>query len=155
MPFGAEMQTAHWSDERGIALAVALFALAVMGAIVGGNFFAGQLEQQSGRNTLFAHQAAEAAEAGLSDATASLPAATLEALPLGGEPLDLGTITLEGRVSVSRQVWRLTAKVFLIRARGIRTDAAGAPLAARSLGSLVQLVSTDVTVLERGWVQLY
>jgi hypothetical protein len=155
MHSGAETETPHSSDERGIALAVALFALAVIGAIVAGNFFAGRLEQQSGRNTLFAHQAAEGAEAGLSDATSNISAATLESLPVGGEPLDLGTLTLEGRVSVSRQVSRLTANVFLIRARGIRTDAAGAPLAARSLGSMVRLVNTDVTVIERGWVQLY
>ena len=54
-----------------MALAMALFALVVIGLLVAGRFFAGRLEQQSGQNTLYAAQAAEAAEAGLSDALGS------------------------------------------------------------------------------------
>jgi type II secretory pathway component PulK len=65
------------SDERGIALLIALVALGVIGALVGGIFFAARLEQQSGQNALYAVQAGEAAEAGLSEAVATLdPAAS-------------------------------------------------------------------------------
>jgi hypothetical protein len=152
------------NDERGLALAIAVFALAVIGALVGGTFFAGRLEQQSGQNVLFAVQAGEGAEAGLSDAIATVAAATLERLPVGGAPLDLGTLTLAGGVSASRQVARLTGRLFLIRARGVRHSVAGTTLAVRSLGLLVRLGppaergadSGRVARLgERGWVQLY
>ena len=46
------------SDERGIALAVAIFALVVIGALVAGAFYAGRIEQQTGRNTFTAAQVA-------------------------------------------------------------------------------------------------
>lgn len=149
-------------NERGIALAVAIFALVVIGAMVAGNFFAGRLEQQSGQNAFFAGQAAEAAEAGLTDAMATTSAAALDALSVSGPPLDLGTITLNGGVIANRQVSRLTSSLFLIRALGTRQDASGAPLARRSVGLLVR-VATDsstgtavvVPLAERGWVQLY
>ena len=53
------MQASRVSNERGMALAVAIFALVVIGALVAGTFFAGRLEQQSGQNTFYASQAAE------------------------------------------------------------------------------------------------
>ena len=152
------------NDESGIALAIAVFALAVIGALVGGTFFVGRLEQQSGRNAFFAVQAGEVAEAGLSDAIATVAVTTLEALPVGGAPFDIGTLTLAGGVSASRQVTRLTGSLFLIRSRGVRHSAAGTTLAVRSLGLLVRLGpaadsaadSGRVARLgERGWVQLY
>jgi hypothetical protein len=152
------------NDERGIALAIAVFALAVIGALVGSIFFAGRLEQQSGQNTLFAAQAGEVAEAGLNDVIATIAAATLDGLPIGGAPLDLGTVTLRDGVSARRQVTRLTGNLFLIRARGVRQDAGGTPLAVRSLGSLVRLgPAADspadsgrvARLVQRGWVQLY
>jgi Tfp pilus assembly protein PilX len=70
------------SDERGIALAVAIFALVIIGALVAGTFYAARLEQLTGRNTFTAAQAAEAAEAGLKDAVATQTAAGLLALPV-------------------------------------------------------------------------
>jgi hypothetical protein len=150
------------ADERGVALAVAIFALVIIGALVAANFFAGQLEQQSGRNSLFARQAAEGAETGLREALATLPASTLVALPVGGIPLDLGSSTISPRVRVERQVARLTGTVFLLRVRGTRQDAAGAALAARALAMLVRLVpntvggpASVVPLSQRGWVQLY
>ena len=151
------------NDERGIALALAVFALAVIGALISGTFFAGRLEQQSGHNVLYAVQAGEAAEAGLSDAVATVETATLEGLPVGGAPLVLGALTLGGGVSASGQVARLSNSLFLIRVRGVRQSAAGTTLAVRSLGLLVRLTpaadgaaAEGVARLgERGWVQLY
>src|SRR5919106_4115811 len=86
------MRARRLSDERGIALAVAVFALVVIGALVAGTFFAGRLEQQTGRNTFMAAQAAEAAEAGLNDAVATQTAASLLALPIDPDPLDADTL---------------------------------------------------------------
>lgn len=151
-------------SERGIALIIAVFSLAVIGALIGGIFFAGRLEQQSAQNALFAAQAAEAAEAGLSDVLAMVDPADLDGLPLGGAPLDLGTGTLPGGARVGRQVHRIARDLFLIRVRGVRQDRAGTTLAVRSLGVLVRLhppadagaVPSSVARLgERAWVQLY
>ena len=48
------MRTPRLADERGMALAVAIFALVVVGALVAGAFFAGNLEQRTGRNAVYA-----------------------------------------------------------------------------------------------------
>jgi hypothetical protein len=156
------MRGAERTDERGIALAVAIFALVIIGALVASNFFAGRLEQQSGQNSLFARQAAEGAETGLREALATVPANTLAALPVGGAPLDLGASVLSPRVRVERQAVRLTSTLFFFRVRGTRQDAAGGPLAARALGMLVHLVPDPaggapqvVRLTQRSWVQLY
>lgn len=152
------------SDDRGIALVIAVFSLAVIGALVGGIFFAGRLEQQSGQNALFAAQAVEAAEAGLSDVMAMIDPAELDRLPLGGNPLDLGTLTLAGGTAVGRQVHRIKRDLFLIRVRAVRQDGAGTTLAERSVGLLVRLsVAADsvadpgsvARLGERAWVHLY
>ena len=75
------MRASRVSNERGIALAVAVFALVIIGALVAATFFAGRVEQQTGQNTMFAGQASEAAEAALTDALNSQSSTTLNALP--------------------------------------------------------------------------
>jgi hypothetical protein len=148
-------------DQRGMALALALFALVIVGALVAATFFVGRLEQQSGQNTLFAFQAAEAAEAAVSDAIASLTEPALQALPVGST-LALPDIALGDRAIGRRAIIRLTGSLFLIRATGRRLDAAGSELAVRVLGSLVKLVPDSISgsnvvrrVRERSWMQLY
>jgi hypothetical protein len=150
------------NDERGTALAIAVFALVVIGALVAANFFVGRLEQQSGQTSLYARQAAEGAETGLLEAVAIVPESTLVALPPGGPPLDLGRSTLNPGVQSERQVTRLTGRLFFVRVRSIRQDAAGASLAASAVGGLVRLVSDAAggplrigPLHQRGWVQLY
>ena len=144
-----------------MALALALFALVIVGALVAATFFVGRLEQQSGQNTLFAFQAAEAAEAAVSDAIASLTEPALQAVPLGST-LALPDIALGDRAIGRRVIIRLTGSLFLIRATGRRLDAAGSDLAVRVLGSLVKLVPDSISgsnvvrrVRERSWMQLY
>jgi len=157
------------TDERGIALALALFAMVIIGALAGSTLFAGRLEQQSGQNAVFAAQVRESAELGLSEATSSMTAGSLAALSVGHGPMNLDTIMLGNGVSVSREVSRLTSSMFLVRARAIRRSTGGRVLAAsRSLGLMVRLppVSAPSDTLpegsgagpqwvERGWVQLY
>ena len=151
------------NDERGIALPLAMFVLIVIGALVVGSFFTARLEQQSGRNTLFAAQAREAAEAGLSQALAALQADTLEAIAIGELPLSLGAVNLNNGAGASRDIRRLTGALFLIRAQGWRQSAGGMVLATRSLGAVVQLVpvtgavsgGVQLRLAERGWFSLY
>jgi hypothetical protein len=153
--------TSRSYDRQGIALPVALFALLVIGALVAGAFFAGRLEQQSGQNSFFAAQAAEAAEAGLAETLADPAAASLGSLLMGGPPADLGVLALGNGITVYRQVSRLTTTLFLIRATGFRRDPAGTALATRSAGLLVRLVAPPAgsaglaPLAERAWVQLY
>jgi hypothetical protein len=139
------MRASRLSDERGIALAVAVFALVVIGALVAGTFFAGRLEQQAGSNTFYAAQAAEAAEAGLNHAVATQTAAAMLALD-ANEEADLGSINVGGHATASRTIRRLADNVFLVRSIGTRTDAAGGQLAGRTLGQLIRLVQIDIEV---------
>jgi hypothetical protein len=148
-------------DRQGIALPIALFALVIIGALVAGNFFAGRLEQQSGQNTIFGAQAAEAAEAGLAETVADPAVASLETLPVGGPPADLGVLVLGPGITVQRQISRLTATLFMVRATGVRRDAVGTPLAIRIAGLLARRVTPPAgptglaPLAERAWVQLY
>jgi hypothetical protein len=135
------MQTSRLQDERGMALAVTLFALVIIGILVSGTLFSGRLEEQSGSNTIYGSQAAEAAEAGTSDVLGTVTAPALLALTAGGAASDLGTLSLGGRVDATREILRLTSSVFLVRSTGTRRNAAGAPLATRTSGTLVRLVT--------------
>jgi hypothetical protein len=150
------------SDTRGIALAIALFGLVIIGALVSGSFFAGRLEQHSGQNTMFAAQALDAAEAGLSDVLANAEIAALEALSPGGLPLELAPLTVAPGVTGNRQIVRLTSMLFLVRTNGTRRNAAGTPLATRTLGLLVRIAPASgaapaqlVPLTERAWMHLY
>ena len=143
------MRARRLSEERGIALAVAVFALVVIGALVAGTFFAGRLEQQTGRNTIYAAQAAEAADAGLSSALAGQTATTLLALPVDPDPDNataLGSFAVGDHATATRTINRLTDNVFLVRSIGTRSSAAGTQLASRSVGQLVRLVQADLNV---------
>jgi hypothetical protein len=141
-----QMRGPRLNDERGIALAVALFAMVVIGILVSGAFFSGRLEQQSGQNTLLVSQAAEAAEAGISDAIGTTTAGDLLALTAGGAGMDLGTVSLGTRVDVSRELTRLTSSLFLIRSTGTRRNAAGTALVTRSAGSLIRVVTPQLVM---------
>jgi len=149
------------SNERGMALALALFALVIIGGIVGGNFFAGVLEQQTGRNTLYVIQATEAAEAELRQALVSIPATALLSLMVGGASA-LEPVSPYPGLRVERQIMRLNDGLFLIRSRGIRHNAEGTPLASSAVGLLVQVLADSLAdtasvlpLSERAWVQLY
>jgi hypothetical protein len=139
------MRAPRLSNERGIALPVAIFALVVIGALVAGTFFAGRLEHQTGQSTVYATQAAEAADAGLSEALATGNASVYEPIAQGAT-VDLGTFTLGGRVTASRQVTRLTQSLFLVQALGRSDDAAGNPLATRAVSALTRLNQPDIEI---------
>lgn len=151
-----------------MALLAAMFALAVIGALVAGGFFAGRLEQQSGQNVFYAAQAREAAEAGLVRGLAEAEAGALQELPATGTVLDLGVAPVGDGVTVRTSVVRLTSRLFLLQAQGTRHNAVGGALATRTLGLLVEVPaavappapetgdSGSVTrVGERGWLQVH
>jgi hypothetical protein len=150
------------APERGIALLIAMFAIVVLGAIVGGTFFAGWLEQQSGENSWFATQAALGADAGLADGLATVSPASLSALVQDGPSLLLPPMVLANGVTVERQAFRSGGNLFVLSARATRLDAGGAPLASAAAGLLLHVLADSVSgaqmvvpLRDRAWVQLY
>ena len=147
-------------DERGMALALALFALIVIGAMVAANFLPALLEQQSGRNLRLTAEAAAAAEGALWEAVSSVPVASLLSLPVGGMVPAPGAPWPGLRIV--GQVTRLSDNLFLVESRAVRQDAAGGPLATSAVGLLAQLATSSSTgtqslvpIGQRPWLQLY
>jgi len=141
-----------------MALPLALLALVVIAAIVAGGFAGAFLEQRIGRNTLYAVQAAGAAEAG-----AVLVVGEWEGLGLGllapGDSAVLPGKPLPGRAVYSPTVTRLNGELFLVRVAGVLSDAAGGQLARREVGLLVRVADSAVPgappvwpVRNRAWV---
>jgi hypothetical protein len=127
-------------DERGMALALAIFALVVVGALVAGAFLAGHLEQRTGRSTLYAEQAADAAEAGAAMTIAEWDTGTLNALPPGATA-SFPTVTLAGRSAYRPTVTRLNDQLFLVKSLGTRANASGGTLARRTVAVVARLAS--------------
>lgn len=162
-----KLAAARSNGEAGFALATAMFALAVISALIAASFLPSRLEQQSGYNVTYARQAREAAEAGLAEAVVAVEPSALELLVPGGGALDLGTLTLGEMVTAQTTVARLTSRVFIVRSRGSRHDLSGGELATRTLGLFVRIARTDssasengaltevIPLVERSWVRLY
>src|SRR5258705_8766874 len=82
-------------DERGMALAVAIFALLVIGALVAGAFFAGTQEQRVGENQRRVQTSFGVAEAGAQERVLSWDPGTLNKRALykpaaGGDSVVIG-----------------------------------------------------------------
>ena len=133
------------SDERGIALAVAVLALVVIGALVAGTFFAGRLEQRGGQNTVYSAQAFEAAEAGVI-ATITGWDPNVHGAGAVGADVALPLTSLGGQASYTPTVTKLNSSLFLIRSRGERATPGGNILARRLLGSLVRLKIPEIDI---------
>jgi len=138
------MRISRLDDERGMALAVAIFALVVIGALVAGAFFAGDQEQRTARSTMYAAAAADAAEAGTAEVMADWDQFNLNSI-LEGDSLVLPTTQLAGRAAYTPTVRRLNADLFLIRSLGTRRDAGGNVLAQRAVGTLARLSYVTAT----------
>jgi hypothetical protein len=113
------MRTRHSrpADRRGFALAVALFALVVIGALIAGVFFASTQEYRVGRNTLTQQRAFAIAELGLNRAFNSWSAnsARYRALAVGG--IATADTTVDGGVARVK-VTRLNATSFWVVSEG-------------------------------------
>lgn len=134
------------SDERGMALPMAVFALVVIGALVAGIFFTGRTEQRTGTNTALAAQAFETAEAGVAIQMADWD---FNAMGVGAvEPI--ARESLSARAAYSGEVERLSETTFMLRITGEQfssppqTDAN--LLATRLVGRLLKLEPVQMTV---------
>ena len=123
-----------------MALALAIFALVVVGALVAGAFLAGHLEQRTGRSTLYGAQAADAAEAGAVETLASWDALDLNAL-VPGTVAAFPPVPFAGRSAYRTTVSRLNGQLFLVQSLGTRANANGGTLARRTVGIVARLAS--------------
>jgi len=132
------------SNERGIALAIALLALVVIGALVSATFYVGKSEMTAGRNTVFSNQAVEMAETGLTDVFNEWNPAW-NTMPVGTS-VSLGTTTPWGGVRYSESVMHVGNNVFMIQALGERVGPTGTVLASRLLGQWARLYVLDLDI---------
>ncbi len=131
-------------NERGVALAVAIFAIVIIGMLVAGVFYASFLEQRTGENTLYAQQAFEAAEGGMAAVMNNWDQAAYGVFPVD-TPQVLTAVTV-GRTRYTPIITRLNSQLFLVAARGEQFDGGGAVLSRRMLGTLARLAPVDVDV---------
>jgi hypothetical protein len=128
------------NDERGMALALAMLSLVVIGALVTGTLFAGRMEMISGRNTVYAMQASEAAEAGLAAAFSPWDRSWND-YDVGVEEIQpLFLIPGPTKVQYQTTVRRMQGGTYLIRTVGQKLGPSGNVLATRMLAKIGKLV---------------
>jgi hypothetical protein len=101
-------------DERGIALAIAIFAIVIVGALVAGAFFAGTQEQRVAENSRRLQQSFGVAEVGVGRQVATWDPATLNVTPV----YPAGSVTLADAATAtgvySGRILKLNANLYLI-----------------------------------------
>ena len=133
------MRTPRLSDERGIALVMAVFAIVVIGALVAGTFYAGRLEQRTGLNSMSGAQSFEAAEAGLADVLDNWDTAIYNAMA-PGDTMTLPSVYMGGNTTwYVNRVTRLNDNLFQIISAGAKADAGGNIMAQRVVGTFARL----------------
>ena len=140
------MRAPRLSDERGMALAMAVFALVIIGVLVAGAFFSGRLEQRSGANSVLATEAFEAAEGGVAYTVSpdGWNTATFNALAVGTDAVQ-APVSFGANLQAVPTVTKLNASVYLVRSEGQRLSG-GNVLARRLVGTLVRAVIPDIEI---------
>ncbi len=132
------MRTPRLSDEHGIALVMAVFAIVVIGALVAGTFFAGRLEQRTGLNAMSGAQSFEAAEAGLADVLDNWDAPIYNNMA-PGDTMTLPSVSMGGSTWYVNRVTRLNDNLFQVISAGAKADAGGNIMAQRVVGTFARL----------------
>jgi hypothetical protein len=140
------MRHSRLTSERGMALAVAIFALVVIGALVAGAFYASTLEQRTGRNSMYAAEAAQAAETGPMTVLSAWDQYALNNMG-NGTTTSLGTTYMTGRTDMKYTVsaTRLNGQLFLLTSLGSRVDGAGSELAQSTVATMARLSFVKAT----------
>ncbi len=112
---------ARLRNEKGVALAVAVFALVVIGGLVGGAFFVGMQEQKVGFNTVKHQQAFSAAQEGAQLQVANWGPGAHSQLSVGDSVAFNGTLS-GGAGWYRGTVMRLNDLLYLVRTEGFSPD---------------------------------
>lgn len=143
------------SNERGMALAVAIFALVVVGALVAGAFFAGTQEQRVGENSRRVTQSFGAAETGLNEIIRKWNPQTINRVrqyPLDSVAVPLNpadSITPDGTGIYGGYVYRLNDEVYLVDITARDRKSAGGIVgggARQRLGELVRIRTLNLGI---------
>ncbi len=131
-------------DERGIALAIAVLALVVVGALITGVFFVARVEQLSSSNAAWTAQAQQTAEAGITSVMGA-SASTYSSLAVGassvGSYAQLGTGPDWYQVTVTKVN---ADNKFLVTALGERRAANSSVVASRRIGLLARMATAAI-----------
>lgn len=128
-------------NERGMALAVAIFALVIVGALVAGAFFIGLQEQRVARNAIGNQQAFHAAEAAIEIELSNWNSATYNALADGG--VSSFTRWLPDSSGWYRgRVRRMSKYIFFLETEGFSRDSASRA----HLGMITRLRPLEITI---------
>lgn len=128
-------------NERGVALAISIFALVVIGGLVAGAFFMGMQEQRVGRNTIRFQQALAAAEEGANREVANWDPTVINLIAVGDSVLINGNVTGAGGW-YRGNIRRLNDELFLVRSEGFSADS----VARQHVGMLVRLRPIELQV---------
>jgi len=145
MPRSPHSRVTLRQDERGMALAIALFAIVVIGALVAGTAFAGQMEMGGGRSAVAATQAVEQAEIGVVQAFENWDV-NWNSLAVRDSSSYRTITSASGREQYTVNVTRLGGVLFYVKSTGARLGPTGQVLASRDLGQLARMTIPDVDV---------
>ncbi len=132
------------SGERGIALAMALFAMVIATILITAVFSVARGEQRMGNNQIGATQAREAAEIGLSAIMIAWSPSTYNTMAIGATVTIVQT-TVGGVAGYSGSVRRLSPTTFLVVAQGT-SNVAGQVVTRRQLARIVRLNQPDIAM---------
>ncbi len=121
------------SSERGIALAVAIFALVVVGGLVAGSLFVATQEQRVGRNTLRQQTAFNAAESATDSVVLGWSSGAYNGMVVGTSVTVTASAT--GGGWYRRTIKRLSDMVYIVRTDGFSRDSSSR----QRVGALMRL----------------
>lgn len=144
-------------NERGMALAIAIFALVIVGALVAGAFFAGTQESRVGENQRRVQQSFGVAEAGVGERLRTWNPDSLNRRPVYGatNPADSVLISVRtapgGTGTFGGTTYKMGNNLFLIDVTGQdRSSAAGAIAAGggarQRVGIIARLAPVDFNI---------
>jgi hypothetical protein len=131
----------HSRNEHGIALAIAIFALVVIGALVAGAFFVGMQEQRVGLNTVKSQQDFSAAQEGAQLQVVNWLDNGYSTIAVAGSTTFNGDLA-DGTGWYRGVVRRLNDLVFLVDTEGFSADTA----TRQKAGLLVRLRPLEVKI---------
>lgn len=136
------------TDRRGFALAIAMFAIVVIGALIAGAFFSSTQEYRIGRNLITQTRAMAAAEHGLTHAVSAGWPADLNSTLRNGQVQHATYDNLGGQTGVSARVafTRLNRLTYWVTSSGSVAGQAGTD-AARRVGGVMRLTVPTMNFL--------
>jgi len=138
------------SDERGFALATAVLALVVVGALVTAGFFAASQEGQVGTSNAQADLAFYIAEQGLQNAAGTVRKSHVRNLAVGAEIQRNGTVTIGGRTvgNYAVDIRSMGGEMYFVESTGTVTQGGRYAGAQRRLGMVTRTMKFNVPMTQ-------